>query len=283
MNLLLDNVVSDITGLTGFKIIRAILSGERNAHKLANYRDGRCKNSVEIIAKSLNGNYRQEHIFTLKQSVELYDIYHEKLNDCDIAIEKCLSQLEKQTDATNFQAEKRRKKNNNNALKFDVVNYLYELCGTDLTKIDGLDEYSVLKILSETGINMGKWKTGKHFVSWMGLSPNNKISGGKILSSKTIKTQNRAKHVFKMVAFALSNSKSGLGAFYRRLRSRIGAPKAINATARKVAIIFYNMLKYKTSFITQTQEEYNEENKERLIKKLNNKAKQLGLELVPAI
>jgi len=281
MNLLLDNVVTDITSQTGMRIIRAILSGERDPETLANYRDGRCKNSVEVIAQSLFGNYRKEHLFTLKQSVELYDIYHEKLLDCDIEIEDCLSQLEKQPADSPLSGKKRRKKNNKNAMSFNVTQYLHELCGTDLTEIDGLDEHSILKILSETGINMSKWETAKHFVSWMGLSPNNKISGGKVLSSKTIKTQNRAKHVFKIAAFALSNSKSGLGAFYRRLRARIGAPKAINATARKVATIFYNMIKFKTAFKTQTQKEYNDTHKKRIVKNLKLKAKQFGLELVP--
>lgn len=281
MNLLLDNVVTDITSQTGMRIIRAILTGERDPETLANYRDGRCKNGVEVIAQSLFGNYRKEHLFTLKQSVELYDIYHEKLLDCDIEIEDCLSQLEKQPADPPLSGKKRRKKNNKNAMSFNVTQYLHELCGTDLTEIDGLDEHSILKILSETGIDMSKWETAKHFVSWMGLSPNNKISGGKVLSSKTIKTQNRAKHVFKVAAFALSNSKSGLGAFYRRLRARIGAPKAINATARKVAIIFYNMIKFKTVFKTQTQEEYNDAHKKRIVKNLKQKAKQFGLELVP--
>lgn len=281
MNLLLDNVVTDITSLTGMRIIRAILSGERDAIVLANHRDGRCKNSCEVIAQSLMGNYRQEHLFTLKQAVELYDFYHEKLQDCDIAIEDCLSQLEKQPPESPLSSKKRRKKNNKNAMNFNVTHYLHELCGTDLTEIDGLDEHSILKILSETGINMDKWETAKHFVSWMGLSPNNKISGGKILSSKTIKTQNRAKHVFKVAALALSNSKSGLGAFYRRLRARLGAPKAINATARKVAIIFYNMIKHKTAYNAQSQEEYNEAHKNRMVKNLKQKAKQFGLELVP--
>jgi transposase len=281
MNLLLDNVVTDITGQTGVRIIRAILSGERDAKKLASFRDGRCKSSLEEITQSLLGNYRKEHLFTLKQSVELYDTYHTKLKDCDREIENQLDELEKQPASTSLPAKNRRKKNNQNAMKFNVVNYLYEICGTDLTEIDGLDEHSVLKIVSETGVNMDKWETEKHFVSWLGLSPNNKISGGKILSSKTIKTQNRAKQVFKLAAFALSNSKSGLGAFYRRIRARLGAPKAINATARKVAIIFYNMIKFKTAFRSQTQEEYDELNKKRIMKNLKQKAKQFGLELVP--
>jgi transposase len=280
MNLLLDNVVSDITGKTGLKIIREILLGERDSRKLASYRDKRCKNSIETIAKSLKGNYRNEHLFTLKQAVELYDIYDVKLKDCDITIEKCLSQLDKQADQAQVSKNKVSQKKASD-LNFDLCPYLYDICGTDLTEIDGLNGHSVLKVLAETGVNMNKWKTAKHFVSWMGLSPNNKISGGKILSSKTIKTKNRAKHVFKLAAFALANSKSGIGAFYRRLRARLGAPKAINATARKIAVIFYNMLKHKTAYKTQTQGEYEQATNQRLLKNLNNRAKQLGMVMVP--
>jgi transposase len=284
MNVLLDNVVSDITSKTGMSILRAILSGERNAEKLASYRDRRCKNSIEVIAKSLMGNYRKEHVFSLKQSIELYDFYHEKLRDCDQEIEQQLLQLEKQPDLAERQSptKKRYKKHEKNAIQFDVANYLYDLCGTDLTDIDGLDEGSVLKVLSETGIDMTKWKTASHFVSWMGLSPNNKISGGKVLSSKTVKTRNRAKQAFKLAAWGLSNSKSGLAAHYRRLRARIGAPKAINATARKIAVIFYNMLKNKTAYISQSQEEYDKAHQQRILKLLQQKAVQFGFQLVPA-
>ena len=278
MNLLLDNVVSDITGKTGLKIIREILAGERDTKVLANYRDKRCKQSMETIAKSLEGNYQKEHLFTLKQAVELYDMYEEKLNDCDIVIEQCLSGLHKQTD-TEFKKKKKQKKKTD--LNFEVSPYLYSICGTDLTAIEGLSEHTILKVLSETGTNMHRWKTAKHFVAWMGLSPNNKISGGKVLSSKTIKTKSRAKQAFKMAAYSLVNAKSGLGAFCRRLRSRVGAPKAISATARKIAVIFYNMLKNKTEYTLQSQEEYNQAYKKRLLKNLSSRAKQLGMVLVP--
>lgn len=179
------------------------------------------------------------------------------------------------------QCRKNAKKNNSNALRFDASINLYELCGVDLTAIDGMDEHGLLKIIAETGIDMSKWATEHRFSSWLGLSPNNKVSGGKILSSSSIKTKNRAKQAFKMAAFSLSNSKSGLGAYYRRLRGRIGAPKAINATARKLAIIFYKMLKNKTEYRKQSQDEYNELNKDRMLKQLKRKAKLLGMELIP--
>jgi hypothetical protein len=248
MNVLLDNVVSHITSQTGMAIIRDILSGIREPKKLAENRDRRCKNSAEIIARSLAGNYRDEHLFALKQSVELYDFYNEKLGECDEVIYQHLNTLHKQADPSKRQVQKKRKKSSSNALRFDASINLYEICGVDLTAIDGMDEHGLLKIIAETGIDMSKWATEHRFSSWLGLSPNNKISGGKILSSSSIKTKNRAKQAFKMAAFSLSNSKSGLGAFYRRLRGRIGAPKAINATARKLAIIFYKMLKNKTEY-----------------------------------
>ena len=281
MNVLLDNVVSDITSQTGMAIIRDILSGIREPQKLAENRDRRCKNSAEIIAKSLVGNYRDEHLFSLKQSVELYDVYNKKLDECDQVINQHLNILHKQADINERPVQKKRKKNNTNALRFDASINLYELCGVDLTAIDGMDEHGLLKIIAETGIDMSKWATEHRFSSWLGLSPNNKVSGGKTLSSSSIKTKNRAKQAFKMAAFSLSNSKSGLGAFYRRLRGRIGAPKAINATARKLAIIFYKMLKNKTEYRKQSQDEYNELNKDRMLKQLKRKAKLLGMELIP--
>ena len=281
MNVLLDNVVSDITSQTGMAIIRDILSGIRDPKKLAGNRDRRCKNSAEIIAKSLVGNYRDEHLFSLKQSVELYDVYNKKLDECDQVINQHLNTLHKQADMNERPVQKKRKKNNSNALRFDASINLYELCGVDLTAIDGMDEHGLLKIVSETGIDMSKWATENRFTSWLGLSPNNKVSGGKILSSSSIKTKNRAKQAFKMAAFSLSNSKSGLGAFYRRLRGRIGAPKAINATARKLAVIFYKMLKSKTEYKKQSQEEYDILHRDRMLKQLKRKAKLLGMELVP--
>jgi transposase len=281
MNLLLDNVVSHITSQTGMAIIRDILSGIREPKILAENRDRRCKNSAEIIAKSLVGNYRDEHLFALKQSVELYDFYNEKLDECDQVILQHLNTLHKQADAGERPAQKKRKKSSSNSLRFDASINLYELCGVDLTAIDGMEEHGLLKIISETGIDMSKWTTENRFTSWLGLSPNNKISGGKILSSSSIKTKNRAKQAFKMAAFSLSNSGSGLGAFYRRLRGRVGAPKAINATARKLAVIFYKMIKNKTEYRKQSQEEYDEFHKVRVLKQLKRKAKLLGMDLIP--
>jgi transposase len=202
MNLLLDNVVSDIDGVTGMKIIRAILTGERNAAVLAKLRDGRCKKDETTIARSLEGHYREEHLFSLRQSVELYDIYQGKIADCDVAIQAQLNCMDSKVDKTDLLPLKKGKKNKNTP-KFDVRRELYLKTGVDLTRIDGLNEISVLKILSETGVDISPWSTEKHFCSWMALSPGNKITGGKILSSKTKPSANRAAAAFRLAAFVV--------------------------------------------------------------------------------
>lgn len=242
MNLLLDNVVSDINGVTGMKIIRAILEGERDPVILAQFRDGRCKQDAKTIAASLVGHYREEHLFTLKQSAELYDVYQEKIVACDSAIQTALGQMESRGDKSDLPSTKK-KVTKKNSLNFDARGALYRMTGVDLTQIDGLNESSVLKVLSETGIDMGRWPSEKHFSSWLGLSPGNKITGGKILTGKTKPSANRAAAAFRLAAYGLLNSKSALGAYFRRQRTRLGSPKAITATAHKLARTFYSMLK----------------------------------------
>lgn len=278
MNLLLDNAVSDISGKTGMQIIRAIIAGERNAKKLAQYRDHRCKRSVATIAKSLEGHYRDEHLFALSQAVELYDIYKEKLLACDLAIEKQISTFDSQATSTELHPVKYKQKRGH-ALTFDVRTQLHRITGVDLTRIDGIDDTTALKILSETGIDMSRWKSEKHFASWLGLSPGNKISGGKVLNSKTKPSANRAAAALRMAAFTLSNSKSALGAFYRRLRARLGAPKAVTATAHKLARLIYSMLKHGTEYVDKGQDYYETQYKERVVNNLRKRAAQLGFEL----
>ena len=229
MNLLLDNVVSDIDGVTGMKIIRAILDGERNAVTLAKYRDGRCKKDEKTIAASLEGHYREEHLFSLRKSVELYDTFQTKIMDCDNVIQSQLDKMDTKSDKKNLPPSKKVK--SKNTPKFDVRGEMYQMTGVDLTSIDGLNESSVLKILSETGSDISAWPTEKHFCSWLGLSPGNKVTGGKSLSGKTKPSANRAASAFRLSAFGLLNSQSALGAYCRRQRTRLGAPKAITATA----------------------------------------------------
>ena len=189
-------------------IIRAILSGQRNPEQLAGYRDRRCKKSVQEIARSLPGHYRDEHLFALRQSVELYDIYIMKIQACDEAIEQQLKQLEGRGDSTQLTKGKGSKPANTPV--FDVRNELYRMSGVDITRIDGISEITTLKVLSETGVDMMRWKSQKHFASWLGLSPGNKVSGGKILNSKTKRTTNRAAAALRLAAFTLPNSKSAL-------------------------------------------------------------------------
>lgn len=280
MNLQLANVVDDIMGVTGLNIIRAMIAGERSPEKLASFRDARCKKSVEIITKSLNGNYRDEHLFTLQQSVELFDTYQSKIVECDLAVEKLLNPyllLEHEPSETKSKKKKRRK----NELHFNAENHLKKMTGVDLTKIDGLSTHSVLRIISEIGVDMSKWPTAKHFGSWLGLSPGTKISGGKKLSNKTKPSANRAATLLRIAASTLHRSNSALGAFLRRLKSKIGAPKAITATAYKIARLIYSMMKYGEDYVDAGKDYYDQQYKEQIVKNMQKRARMLGFELTP--
>ena len=267
MNLQLHNVVADITGLTGMRIIKAILAGERNPDVLAAMRDKRCKNSESTIARSLKGHYRPEHLFSLRQAVEIYEFHQEKIADCDRQILKQLQCFDSQDVP-------------NDAPPANVGEALQRMSGVDLTGIDGIDTNTALKILAEIGTDMSRWKTAKHFASWLGLSPGTKVSGGKVLSSATKPVANKAAAAFRMAAFTLFNSRSALGAYLRRQRARLGAPKAITATAHKLARLVYTMLTHGTSYVDAGQEYYEQRYKSRVIQNLKKRAQQLGYELV---
>ena len=279
MNLQLHHVVSDITGVTGMKIIKAMVEGERDPAKLAKLRDYRCKKSEDTIRKALEGHWRAEHMFSLSQALALYDFYHQMIKECDIAIETHLAQFDDQS-AQPFETENKPYKVRDNNLNFDAKPDLYRITGVDLTKIDGLEAHSVLKIVAETGLDMSLWKTEKHFASWLGLCPGNKISGGKSLSGKTKPSANKAAAAFRLAAQGLYNSQSALGAFLRRIKSRLGAPKAITATAHKLAKIFYSMLKNGTEYVDAGQDYYDKQYESRALDNLKRKAKKLGFELV---
>jgi transposase len=284
MNIQLHNVISDITGETGFRIIRAIVSGERCLKKLAQFRDKRCKNSVEVIEKSLQGNYKAEHLFKLRQELALYDKFQEMLHECDEAIEYCLKSFDEKIDSTEKPlTPKGNKKRRKNELYFDAREYLYKMSGVDLTLIDGLDSHSVLKLIGETGLDMNRWPTASHFSSWLALAPGTKISGGKRLSGKTKPSANRAAEIFRVAAFTLSNSHSALGAFYRRMKMRLGAPKAITATAHKIARLYYTMLRFGKDYKDTGAAYYEELYHVRIIKNMQMKAAKLGYSLVPVM
>lgn len=265
MNIQLHNVVTDITGSTGMRIIKAILNGERNPDILAAMRDPRCKNSSATIARSLKGNYRPEHLFVLQQAVELYEIYRTKIADCDRQI---LEQLKGFDNSPN------------DVPPTTVEDALVRMSGVNLTNIDGIDTTTALKILSEIGTDMSRWKSSKHFASWLGLSPGTKVSGGKVLSSATKPSTNKASAALRMAAFTLLNSKSALGAYLRRQRARLGTPKAITATAHKLARLIYAMLTHGTAYVDAGQEYYEERYRVRVIQSLKRRARELGFELV---
>lgn len=271
MNLQLTNVVADITGTTGMRIIKAILDGERAPQVLAGMRDCRCKNNEETIARSLHGNFRPEHLFSLKQAVELYDFYQSQIAECDREI---LLQLVSFDEALTS--------NDGPDIKppTSLSDALQRMSGVDLTQIDGIDTNSALKIIAEIGVDMSPWKSGKHFSSWLGLCPGTKVSGGKVLSSRSKQVANRAAAALRMAAFSLTNSKSALGAYLRRLRSRLGAPKAITATAHKLARLVYAMLKNGTAYVDVGQKAYEERYRGRVVQNLKRKAQELGYALI---
>lgn len=215
MNLQLHHVVSDITGATGMRIIRAIIAGQRNSKELALFRDMRCKASPETIAKALEGNYRQEHLFALKQAVHLYDTYQASVAACDQEIESVMQSLQRGIEPEIPLPKPRHRTRQPNALRFDVRAALYALVGVDLTQIHGMGPYLALKLISECGTDLTKWPTSKHFTSWLCLSPGNKISGGKVLSSKTRRSSSRAAALLRLAAVNVGKTQTALGAFYR--------------------------------------------------------------------
>ena len=281
MNLLLHNVVSDITGVTGMKIIKAILAGERDPRVLAGNRNERCQNTTATIAKSLVGNYREEHLFALRQAVDLYETYQAKIADCNQAI---IKQVEKQPDISDDgppTPEKQIQARDRVRDGVDVRDLLFKKSGVDLFAIPGLAADTLLTLASEVGFDLTPWKTEKHFASWLGLCPGTKISGGKVLSKKTKRNPNRATQAFRMAAASLYRSQTALGAFYRRIKSRAGGKQAVTATAHKIARIYYAMLTQGTSYVELGQQAYEQRYKERRIDHLKTQAKSLGFQLVP--
>lgn len=284
MNIQLHQVVSDITGTTGMAIIRAILNGERDPQVLAAKKHHRVKRSEAEIAAALNGDYRPEHIFVLQQELQLYDIYQTQIAACDSQIEECLTQFSDKVDMTQSplpQAKHPRHKPQGNEPAFDLRTHLYRMSGVDFTRIDGLGVLTVQIILSEVGLDPGRFKSVKHFTSWLGLCPGSNITGGKVKSSQTRQVINRAANAFRMAAQTAGKSNSALGAFYRRLRSRLGAPKAITATAHKLARIFYQLWTSGGDYVDQGMDYYEQRYRERTVNNLQKRAQQLGFELIP--
>jgi len=245
MNVQLHHVLSDITGLSGLAILDAILAGERDPRVLARLRDGRVKASEDTMVQALTGDYRGEHLFTLKQSLTAYRQYQKFVRACDREIEQQLKQFDAKVDvkAVPLAPPKvRRKKLFSNEPKFDLRSHLYRVFGVDLTAVPGISVLTAHTILAEVGPDISKFRSASAFASWLGLCPHNDISGGKVLSVKTRRVNNRAALAFRMAANALLRSQSSLGDFFRRMRAKLGAPAAITATAHKLARIVFHML-----------------------------------------
>jgi transposase len=270
MNLFLHNAISDVTGKTGMRILKAIIGGERNPEVLVKYRDWRIKKSKKEIIKSLTGDYREEGVFVLSQNLAMYEDCQSKIADCDRSILQLLESFESKTVGIE-KIEGSYKKH-----------VLYRITGVDLTKIPGIDELTAQKILSKTGTDFSPWKTESHFTAWLGVSPNRGMSGGRELKHRRKKMKNSATQAFKRASATLHRSYSYLGAFFRKMKSRFGPKKATAITARKLAEIFYLMITSGSEFVEKGIERFEENNRERMIKNLTNRAKKLGLKVIKA-
>ena len=282
MNLQLHNVISDITGVTGMRILRDIVAGVTDPAALAAHRDYRCRASLEEIAASLTGNYRAEHLFVLRQNLELFDTFQQQIQNCDGEIESLLHKLATKQRKPEAPVPSPRCKPRfcDNEPRFEIRDPLYRLAGADLTQIDSIGPYTALKLIAEIGTDMSRWPTPGHFTSWLTLAPRNKITGGRLISSRTQPSANRAATVLRMCAMVVGRTSTALGAYYRRIAYRIGKPKAITATARKLAILVYSVLKGDLDYNDPGAQAYEEHYRTRAIRNLSKRAKQFGLGLV---
>ena len=283
MNVQLPLVVTDITGVTGLRILRDIVAGQRDPQQLAEHRTYQCHASDAEIVAALTGNYRAEHVFVLQQNLELFDRYQEQLGACDAAVEAHLQQLTVDAGAppsVPLPPARRRHTHYGNEPRFEIRTPLHQLTGVDLSQLDGIGPYRALQLLSEIGTDMTRWATEKHFTSWLTLAPNNRISGGRLLSSQTQPSANRAAALLRLAAMTLSRTQTALGAFYRRLAVRIGKAKAITATARKLAILVYRTLKDRLVYADPGADAYDGQHRVHVVRRLRQRAANLGFDLV---
>ena len=283
MNLQLANVLADVSGMTGQAIINAILAGERDPHKLAAFRDPHVQASQEEIARSLEGNWQEDLLFVLKQEQDGYEFCQKQMAECDQRLEQYLQQREDRSAGANLPEEKRKerlKKKKGNTPRFDLRTGLFRMTGTDLTRIDGVDVMTTMTILSEAGWDMSNWETEDHFVSWLRLCPDNRISGDKIMGKGRLPTNNRVSIALKMAANNLRTSKTYLGAQFRRLRSRLDTPVAIKAMAAKLARLVYRMLRYGMKYVDRGAAFYEAQHRQLQIKHLKSKAAKLGFQII---
>jgi hypothetical protein len=282
MNVQLSSVLSDISGVSGMSMIGAILDGERDPWTLAALVQSGVKATTEDIAKSLEGNWREELLFVLRQNVELYRIYQEKIDDCDLQLRQHLESFGSVVDLQTqpIGPKPKGKKGSKNAPHFDLRTELYRITGIDWAQVNGIDVLTAQTVITESGADLSAFASEKNFTSWLGLSPTNEQSGGKILKRRTRKVVNRAATALRNAATTLLRSQSYLGAQYRRLRTRLGAPKAITAMARKLACLFYRLIKHGQQYVDKGNEYYEAKYREQQIRALVNRAQKLGLQLV---
>jgi hypothetical protein len=302
MNVQLANVSSDLSGVTGQTIVRAILAGERDSKKLAELSHPQIRATREEIARSLQGNWRPELLFLLKQEMEMYDIYQRRIAECDQELAEHLKsfadnvppklteeeppseqrQGKKARTSKNTKLIRRDKKAPGNRPQFDLSSELHRITGVDLTRIDSINVLVAQTVISEVGLDMSRWNTEAHFASWLGLCPDNRVSGDKVLSKGTRHVVNRAAMALRIAATTLLRSRTYLGAQYRRLRTRLGAPKAITAMAHKLARLVYRMLKFGQEYVDKGMQYYEERNRLQQLEQLKKKAAKLGLQIVEA-
>jgi transposase len=282
MNVQLSTVLSDLSGVSGMTIVGAILEGERDPETLAALVQPEVQATPEDIIKSLEGNWRAELLFVLRQQVELYQTYQKKIAACDVQLRRHLKTLGGKVDlqAQPIGPKPKGKKGSKNAPAFDLRTELYRITGIDWAQISGIDVLTAQTVVAEAGPGLDDFASEKHFTSWLGLCPTNERSGGKILNRKTRKVVNRATVAFRNAASTLIRSQSYLGAQYRRLRTRLGAPKAITAMARKLACLFYRLIKHGRQYVDKGTEYYEARYREQQIRAVLRKAQKLGLQIV---
>jgi transposase len=279
MNLKLTGVLADVTGVTGLKIIRAIVGGERDPRALAALRDRRCQHTAEQIATALDGRYRPEHLTELGLCLKMWDKYQEVIAELDVVIAAQLKVMRRASVLPPLPHQRRMRGRKPHDPRFDVREALYFVTGVDRTAIEGIDEVHALTLVSELGTDFGKWPTVKHVTAWLGRCPTWKKTGGKVQSSHTRRGKNRAAGALRLAAWALLRSTTYLGAYLRRQRARLGCPKAITATAHKLARIVYHLMRGGVAYMKQTEEAYAEQVRERLEKQFLRRAKELGYEV----
>jgi transposase len=283
MNLQIHHVLNDLTGVTGMRIVRAIMSGERDGNKLAELRDPRCKQPKKRIAAALQGSYRHEHLFVLEQVLAAYDTHQELLKQCDARIANKLAELSSRSEVPAAPCPLRRYGTpKGNQPTFEIQSLLHRICGNvDLTQIHGLAPTTALNLVAEIGTDVSRWPSEKHFTSWLNLAPGTKITGGKRLTGRRGPSKNRAGLALRQAAVSAGRTDTALGGFYRRIAARRGAGKAVVATARKLGALVYRALKHGQAYVDIGLAAYEQQQNDRIFRHLQKRATALGYQLLP--